>query len=78
MCESLDIAPSRTAFVGDDIPDLEAFKAVGLKVAVNNACPELQDAADWILQTPGGYGAAREVCETILKARGDWQRMLQS
>ena len=35
---------------------------------------EVKEAADWILKTPGGYGAAREICETILRARGDWQR----
>ena len=78
MCSEIGISPQRTAFIGDDIPDLEAFRAVGLKVAVNDACEELQEAADWILTTRGGHGVAREVCETILKARGDWSRMLQT
>ena len=64
-------------FPGDDIPDMPAFRAVGLKVAVGNSSPELKEAADWILQTAGGQGAAREICETILKARGDWQAMLE-
>ena len=74
MCEARNIAPENTAFVGDDIPDLVAFRAVGLKVAVNDATDEVKEAADWILKTPGGYGAAREICEPILRARGDWQR----
>jgi YrbI family 3-deoxy-D-manno-octulosonate 8-phosphate phosphatase len=73
MCEALDIAPENTAFVGDDIPDLAAFRALGLGVAVNDAADEVKEAADWILQTRGGYGAAREICEAILRARGDWQ-----
>jgi len=77
MCKNLGISPEKTAFVGDDIPDLAAFRAVGLKISVNDASAELKDAADWILETPGGAGVAREICETILKARGDWQRMLK-
>jgi len=77
MCKDLGISPENTAFVGDDIPDMPAFRAVSLKVAVGDASPELKDAADWILETAGGQGAAREICETILKARGDWQAMLE-
>ncbi len=76
LCQELNIDPNHTAFVGDDIPDLPAFKALGLKVAVGNACQELKEEADWILETPGGQGAAREICEAILKARGDWQSLL--
>ncbi len=77
LCEELSIEPEKTAFVGDDIPDLPAFRAVGLKVAVGNASEEVKQAADWILQSDGGQGAAREICETILRARGDWQAMLE-
>lgn len=78
MCEELGISPEHTAFVGDDLPDLGAFRAVGLKIAVNDAVPELVDAADWVLNTPGGFGVAREICEAVLKARGDWQRLLKA
>ena len=77
MCTDLGIAPEQTAFVGDDIPDMGAYRAVGLKVAVGNACPELKEAADWVLTTAGGQGAAREICEAILKAKGQWQAMLE-
>ena len=77
MCKTLGIAPQKTAFLADDIPDLGAYRALGLKVAVADACPEIKEAADWILETPGGQGAARELCEIILKARGDWQAMLE-
>jgi len=76
LCDELAIDPRRVAFVGDDLPDLRAFAACGLKIAVADAAPEVVEAADWLLQTPGGGGAVREVCETLLKARGDWQKTL--
>ena len=76
LCQTWEIDPQTVAFVGDDLPDLPAFAVAGLKVAVNDAAVEVQDAADWILESPGGHGAAREVCEALLKAHGIWQRWL--
>ena len=76
ICEELGVDPQHTAFVGDDLPDLAAFRVAGLRVAVADAAAEVLEAAHWITQAPGGRGAVREVCEAILKARGDWQRYI--
>ncbi len=78
VCDQLGVSPERCAFVGDDLPDLGGFRAVGVKVAVADAAPEMLEAADLILRTAGGHGAAREICETILKARGLWQELVAS
>ncbi|MEE2959445.1 MAG: HAD family hydrolase [Myxococcota bacterium] len=72
VCRDLNVSPEKSAFVGDDIIDLAAFKAVGLRIAVNDAVIELKEKADWILTSQGGQGAARECCETILRAQGKW------
>ncbi|MBI3099465.1 MAG: HAD-IIIA family hydrolase [Planctomycetes bacterium] len=56
-------------FVGDDLPDLAAFSAAGLPVAVANARPEVRRAARYVTRAPGGHGAVREVCDRILAAR---------
>jgi 3-deoxy-D-manno-octulosonate 8-phosphate phosphatase (KDO 8-P phosphatase) len=77
LCETWGVAPERVAFVGDDLPDLAAFCVAGLKIAVKDAAIEVQNSADWILHAAGGQGAAREVCETLLKARGTWQSWLE-
>lgn len=77
LCETWNLDPQRVAFVGDDLPDLPAFSVVGLKIAVQDAALELQTAADWVLHAKGGFGAAREVCETLLKARGTWQQWVE-
>jgi 3-deoxy-D-manno-octulosonate 8-phosphate phosphatase (KDO 8-P phosphatase) len=33
--------------------------------------------ADYVTITPGGEGALREVIELILKARGQWEAVLE-
>ncbi|MBW1731273.1 MAG: HAD hydrolase family protein [Deltaproteobacteria bacterium] len=58
--------------VGDDLPDLGLFEEAGLKVAVADAVKEVRERADIITKKRGGEGAVRELCEWILKARGEW------
>ena len=66
------VALERVAYVGDDLPDLAAIRAVGLGVAVADAAPEVREAADHVTQLPGGRGALREVIDAILQASGRW------
>jgi 3-deoxy-D-manno-octulosonate 8-phosphate phosphatase (KDO 8-P phosphatase) len=60
------------AYIGDDLPDLPAIRAVGLGVTVPEASCELKTAADYITQRCGGYGAVRDLIEQILKFHGKW------
>jgi 3-deoxy-D-manno-octulosonate 8-phosphate phosphatase (KDO 8-P phosphatase) len=64
------------AFVGDDLADLPLLTRVALPVAVANAVAEVKAAARIVTAAPGGQGAVREVAESILKARGEWQGLL--
>ena len=76
ICTELNVEPRNTAFVGDDLPDLPAMAQVGIAIAVADAAPEVKAITDWQLESTGGHGAILEVCETILKATGDWQTWL--
>lgn len=60
------------AFCGDDIPDIECMKHVGLPVAPGDAAVDVLDVAEYVTQANGGYGVARELLEEILKAKGAW------
>lgn len=62
----------RVCGVGDDLPDLPFLSQCGLAVAVGDAAPEVQAAADHVTAAPGGRGAVREAVEWLLKARGQW------
>lgn len=60
---------SAVAYMGDDLPDLPAIRAVGLGMTVADACPAVLARAHWCSVRPGGAGAAREAAEFILRAR---------
>ncbi len=62
----------QVAYIGDDLPDLPAVRAVGLGVTVPDAVRELHDAADYVTQRCGGCGAVRETIELILRQQGKW------
>ncbi len=77
ICKVMNVAPDSCAFVGDDLPDLAAFRVAGLKIAVADAAAEVIEHADWVTERRGGAGAVREVCEVILKARGTWAQLVE-
>lgn len=62
--------PEEIAYVGDDLLDLPVMRRVGLAVAVADAHPIVKKHAHWVTELPGGEGAAREVCDLILAAKG--------
>lgn len=68
-CRELGIASEQTMFVGNDINDIPAFKAVGVPVAVADAYPEVYSHVIYRTEKPGGCGAVREVCDLIFYAK---------
>ena len=54
-------------YVGNDINDLECMEVAGYAVATADAYPAVIARADLVLQTRGGYGAVRELCELIIQ-----------
>lgn len=59
-------------FVGDDIPDYEVMRRVGLPIAPATAAPEIKQIAKYISPLKGGEGLAREVIEQTMKAQRTW------
>lgn len=74
--QRLALADEQIGYVGDDVVDLPVMRRVGLAVAVGDAHPLVRQQAHWCTQASGGRGAAREVCEFILDAQGNLERML--
>ncbi|KAA6186040.1 HAD-IIIA family hydrolase [Thiohalocapsa marina] len=67
---SLGLEHRQMAYVGDDVVDLSVMRRVGFAVAVADAHPLVLEHAHWQTPSPGGRGAAREVCELLLRAQG--------
>jgi 3-deoxy-D-manno-octulosonate 8-phosphate phosphatase (KDO 8-P phosphatase) len=71
------VSAAQTAFVGDDLPDLPIMRRVGVPIAVGDAHDMVKQAAVLTTRAKGGQGAVREVSERILRARGDWDALVQ-
>ncbi len=70
LLDLLEISAHNTAYVGDDVVDLPVMTQVGLAIGVQDAHPLVKRHAHWLTASPGGKGAAREVCEMIMDAQG--------
>ncbi|HSS76132.1 MAG TPA: HAD-IIIA family hydrolase [Thermoanaerobaculia bacterium] len=67
-------APERVAYIGDDILDLPVLRRCGLSFAPADAALEVRERVIRVLTRPGGRAVVREMCELILRARGDWDK----
>jgi 3-deoxy-D-manno-octulosonate 8-phosphate phosphatase (KDO 8-P phosphatase) len=65
------------AYVGDDVVDLPVMRRVGFSIAVADAHPMVQQLSHWHTRSPGGRGAGRDVCELIMEAQGNLERMME-
>lgn len=63
------ISLQQIAYIGDDVNDIEALKAVGVSAAPADALPQVLDVVGYVCQKKGGEGAVRELAELILQAR---------
>lgn len=59
-------------YMGDDIPDYEVMRRVGLPCCPNDAAPEILEISRYISPFKGGQGCARDVLEKVLKLNGLW------
>ncbi len=78
ISELTGISPTKMAYVGDDLIDLPVLTRVGLSCCVADAASEVKTHCDIITRSRGGQGAVREICESILKAKGLWHRIVDS
>ncbi|MBC6427628.1 MAG: hypothetical protein GDA55_00045 [Cellvibrionales bacterium] len=62
----------RLAYMGDDLPDYCAMRAVGLALAPGDAHADILALADWTAMAGGGCGAVREACDAILRGSGQY------
>ena len=61
---------AQVAYMGDDLPDLDPLRMVGLATCPSDAVSAVCDVADWRAPCPGGRGAVRALSDFILGAQG--------
>ncbi|WP_115879293.1 KdsC family phosphatase [Lutibacter oceani] len=67
-----NLNPENILFMGDDIPDYQVMKKVGLPACPKDAVSEIQNISLYISQKKGGLGCVRDVIEQVLKVQGKW------
>jgi len=68
------VPEEQTAFIGNDLNDLECIRMAGVGIAVADAVEEARKAADYVTRQQGGQGAIREVTDIILGIKASSSR----
>jgi YrbI family 3-deoxy-D-manno-octulosonate 8-phosphate phosphatase len=66
----LGVSLDEIAYIGDDVNDLDCLRKVGFPGCPKDAMRVVRESALYVSEFPGGHGAVRDFCETLLEARG--------
>ncbi|HVK93442.1 MAG TPA: HAD family hydrolase [Noviherbaspirillum sp.] len=70
------IAADACGFIGDDVIDLPILRQVVFAASVPSGHPEVQSRVHYVTRASGGRGAARELCDFLLRAQGNYEAAL--
>ena len=70
LAKKYGLSLDQAAYIGDDVNDLEALRAVGFSAAPADAMPSVLKAVQYVCAKKGGEGAVRELADLILAAHG--------
>jgi len=59
-------------YMGDDIPDYEIMREVGVAACPADAAQEIKHISKYISPVPAGKGCARDVLEQVMKVQDKW------
>lgn len=59
-------------YMGDDLPDYEVMRRVGIPACPADAAPEIRKISQYVSPRNGGEGCVRDIIEKVLRIRGDW------
>jgi 3-deoxy-D-manno-octulosonate 8-phosphate phosphatase (KDO 8-P phosphatase) len=62
----------RTAYMGDDIPDLRTMERVALPCCPSDAAEEIKAVSRYVSNKPGGMGCVRDILEQAMKVQNKW------
>ncbi|HEY6966268.1 MAG TPA: HAD hydrolase family protein [Burkholderiales bacterium] len=70
LAARLGVDADQAGFMGDEVVDLPVLRRCGFASAPAQAHELVRAQAHYVARAPGGGGAAREVCEFVLRAQG--------
>ena len=72
LIATMGIDPARTAYMGDDLPDLRVMQRVALPCCPADAAEEIKAVSTFISGKNGGHGCVRDLLEQAMKVQGKW------
>ena len=72
-----DLHAEDVIYMGDDIPDLECMRKVGIPVCPADAAMEVVEASRYVSEFNGGYGAVRDIVEQVMRSQNKWAKNLK-
>ncbi len=78
LIEKYGFSKEECAYIGDDIIDLAPIHNAGISFAPKNAIKEVKKESNIVLSKNGGNGAVRLAIEMILRAKGNYDEIIQS
>jgi 3-deoxy-D-manno-octulosonate 8-phosphate phosphatase (KDO 8-P phosphatase) len=76
LLRRLRLDPGETGFMGDELVDLPVLTRCGFACAPGEAPEAVRSRVHYVASAAAGGGAAREVCEFVLRARGRLEHMV--
>lgn len=70
---SYNLKPEEILYMGDDMPDWEVLREVGISACPHDAVPDIRAICEYISPFEGGKGCVRDILEQILKAQRKWR-----
>ena len=72
LVKKYDLNTEHILDMGDDLPDWEVMKKVGLPTCPQDAATEIREIAKYVSPFIGGSGCVRDVIEQTLRVQGKW------
>lgn len=60
-------------YMGDDLPDWEVMKRVGIAACPADAAAEIKEISIYVSPKKGGEGCVRDIVEQVMKCQGKWE-----
>jgi 3-deoxy-D-manno-octulosonate 8-phosphate phosphatase (KDO 8-P phosphatase) len=70
------LTPEQTGYMGDELVDLPVLTRCGFAAAPHEAPEAVRERAHYVAEAPAGRGAAREVCELVMRAQSSYDKIL--
>jgi 3-deoxy-D-manno-octulosonate 8-phosphate phosphatase (KDO 8-P phosphatase) len=76
LLKDRNLKPAQAGYMGDELVDLPVLTRCGFACAPREAPQAVRARVDYVAAAPAGRGAAREVCELLMKAQRSLERVI--